>query len=244
MGVSITSINLWLLQDQTANWDLISMLRSMSWLAQAVVILLLFMLARSLGIMVDRTVRYTAAWNQSRHFVQQVAGALREGSVDEAISIAERNKKSHIAEAVTSGLVAFQSSPPSTSDAVMIEASKRGLQRSKNTMHVEMKRGLSSLANIASTAPLVGLFGTVVGIVNAFRSAAMEKHALLAAEAAGISEALVTTALGLLVAVPAVWSYNYFITRMEGFDLEMENSAMQLVNYLIIRLRQRKRSQH
>lgn len=220
------------------------MLRSMSWLAQAVVILLLFMLARSVGIMIDRTVRYTAARNQSRMFVQQVAEALREGSLHEAISIAGCSKKSHVAEVVASGLVAFLSAPPFASDAEMIEASERGIQRSKNTVHAEMKRGLSGLANIASTAPLVGLFGTVVGIVNAFGGADMEKHALLAAEAAGISEALVTTALGLLVAVPAVWGYNYFISRVEGFDLEMENSSKELVTFLIIRLRRRKQSRH
>ena len=103
------------------------------------------------------------------------------------------------------------------------------------TIHAELKRGLSGLATIGSTAPFVGLFGTVVGIMNAFRASAPAKAAGIQSVASGISEALVTTALGLLVAVPAVWCYNYFTTKVENFDVEMENSSMELVSYLVRR---------
>jgi biopolymer transport protein ExbB/biopolymer transport protein TolQ len=98
-----------------------------------------------------------------------------------------------------------------------------------------MKRGLSGLATIGSTAPFVGLFGTVVGIINAFKGIESTKATGLSAVAGGISEALVTTALGLLVAVPAVWAYNYFTNKVEAFDVEMDNSSMELVNYFITR---------
>jgi biopolymer transport protein ExbB/biopolymer transport protein TolQ len=98
-----------------------------------------------------------------------------------------------------------------------------------------MKRGLSGLATIGSTAPFVGLFGTVVGIINAFKGIESSKASGLSAVAGGISEALVTTALGLLVAVPAVWAYNYFVNKVEAFDVEMDNSSMELVNYFITR---------
>jgi biopolymer transport protein ExbB/biopolymer transport protein TolQ len=111
----------------------------------------------------------------------------------------------------------------------------RGLDRSVATIHSDLKRGLSGLATIGSTAPFVGLFGTVVGIMNAFRASAPAKAAGIQSVASGISEALVTTALGLLVAVPAVWCYNYFTTKVENFDVEMENSSMELVSYLVRR---------
>jgi biopolymer transport protein ExbB/biopolymer transport protein TolQ len=167
--------------------------------------------------------------------VQQVAGALREGKLDEAISIAERNKKSHIAKVVATGLSEFQAASANMSEAEVVEAAKRGLDRSIAIVHADMKRGLSGMATIGSTAPFVGLFGTVVGIINAFKGISAEKATGLSAVAGGISEALVATALGLLVAIPAVWAYNYFINKCEAFDVEMDNSSMELINYFLTR---------
>ena len=169
----------------------------MSIIAKAVVFILFILSAWSLGVMIDRALMYSAARKQSRVFVQQVAGALREGKLDEAISIAERNKKSHIAKVVATGLSEFQSASSQVSEAEVVEAAKRGLDRSIAIVHADMKRGLSGLATIGSTAPFVGLFGTVVGIINAFKGIEAEKATGLSAVAGGISEALVTTALGL-----------------------------------------------
>lgn len=102
-------------------------------------------------------------------------------------------------------------------------------------VHAELKRGLSGLATIGSTAPFVGLFGTVFGIINAFKQIHAEKATGLTAVAGGIAEALVATAFGLFVAVPAVWAYNYFTAKIEGFDVEMDNSSKELINYFIMR---------
>jgi biopolymer transport protein ExbB len=143
--------------------------------------------------------------------------------------------KSHIAKVVATGLSEFQAASAQVSDEEVIEAAKRGLERSVAIVHAEMKRGLSGLATIGSTAPFVGLFGTVVGIINAFKGIASSKATGLSAVAGGISEALVTTALGLLVAVPAVWTFNYFTNKVEAFDVEMDNSSMELINYFITR---------
>lgn len=228
-------LSLALAQAQTIQWDFISMWNAMGWPARSVVIILFVMSAWSLGIMIDRLLMYSAARKQSRVFVQQVAGALRDGKLDEAISIAERNKKSHIAKVVATGLSEFQSASAQVSEAEVIEAAKRGLERSVAIVHAEMKRGLSGLATIGSTAPFVGLFGTVVGIINAFKGISAEKATGLSAVAGGIAEALVTTAFGLFVAVPAVWTYNYFVNKVEAFDVEMSNSSMELVNYFITR---------
>ncbi len=226
-----------LLQEGSAgtSWDLRSMWGTMSLVARIVVFLLFGLSVWSIGIMIDRALMYSAARKQSRVFVQQVAGALREGKLDEAISIAERNKKSHIAKVVATGLSEFQSASAQVPDEEVIEAAKRGLERSVAIVHAEMKRGLSGLATIGSTAPFVGLFGTVTGIINAFKGIQNSKATGLSAVAGGISEALITTALGLLVAVPAVWAYNYFINKVEAFDVEMDNSSMELINYFITR---------
>ena len=215
--------------------DIRSLLSSMGLLARIVVGILFILSIYSFGVMIDRALMYSAARKQSRVFVQQVAGALREGKLDEAISIAERNKKSHIAKVVATGLSEFQSASQQVSDAEVIDAAKRGLERSVAIVHAEMKRGLSALATIGSTAPFVGLFGTVVGIINAFKGIQAEKATGLSAVAGGIAEALVTTAFGLLVAVPAVWAYNYFTNKVEAFDVEMDNSSMELINYFILR---------
>jgi biopolymer transport protein ExbB/TolQ len=217
------------------DWNLVSMLHSMSLTAKGVVVILLLMSAISIGLAAERGLRYAVARKQSRAFVQQVTPVLEEGKLDKAISIAVRNKKSPIARMVATGLSEFQAAPPRASSTESIDAAERGLERSVATIHAELKRGLSGLATIGSTAPFVGLFGTVVGIMNAFRASAPAKAAGIQSVASGISEALVTTALGLLVAVPAVWCYNYFSAKVENFDVEMENSSMELVSYLVRR---------
>jgi biopolymer transport protein ExbB len=232
-SVAVSAMNLLALQ--AGQWDLPSMWHNMGLTARGVVIILFILSAWSLGVMIDRALMFSAARKQSRVFVQQVAGALREGKLDEAISIAERNKKSHIAKVVATGLSEFQSASSQVSEGEVVEAAKRGLDRSIAIVHADMKRGLSGLATIGSTAPFVGLFGTVMGIINAFKGIAAEKATGLSAVAGGISEALVTTALGLLVAVPAVWAYNYFTSKCEAFDVEMDNSSMELINYFITR---------
>src|SRR2546430_2747126 len=203
-----------------SSWDLRSMWAQMSALPRTVVVILFVLSIYSFGVMIDRALMYSAARKQSRVFVQQVAGALKDGKLDEAIAIAERNKKSHIAKVVATGLSEFQSASQQVSDSDVIDAAKRGLERSIAIVHAEMKRGLSALATIGSTAPFVGLFGTVVGILNAFKGIAANKVTGLSAVAGGISEALVTTAFGLLVAVPAVWAYIYLgNTRIQKEDI-------------------------
>src|SRR6266850_2577366 len=194
------------LLQETPTFDLRSMWASMTLLVKLVVLILFVLSIYSFGVMIDRALMYSAARKQSRVFVQQVAGALKDGKLDEAIAIAERNKKSHIAKVVATGLSEFQSASQQVSDSDVIDAAKRGLERSVAIVHAEMKRGIAA-----------------------------NKATGLSAVAGGISEALVTTAFGLLVAVPAVWAYNYFTNKVEAFDVEMDNSSMELINYFILR---------
>ncbi|MCC6367973.1 MAG: MotA/TolQ/ExbB proton channel family protein [Bryobacterales bacterium] len=226
-----------LLQEGGAmGFDLRSMWAQMGVLAKAVVIVLFFMSAWSIGVMIDRLLAFNAARNQSRQFAPAVAGALREGKLDEAIKIADRYKKSHLAKVVVAGLQEFRAHQISTEiPGDEIEASRRALERAEAIVHAELKRGVSSLATIGSTGPFVGLLGTVVGIINAFKGIASEKSTGLGAVAGGISEALVTTAFGLFVAIPAVMMFNYFTNRVESFDVEMGNSSSELIDYFLKR---------
>ena len=235
LGVKLVSLSLWLFQEEVA-FDPISMWRAMGWPARCVVILLFIMSAWSIGVMIDRYIAFQAARKQSRVFAPAVAGALKEGKIDEAISIAEQNRRSHLAKVVTAGLQEFSAHEVSREiPGEDIEASKRALERAAAIVHAELKRGVSSLATIGSTAPFVGLFGTVLGIINAFHGISTQKSTGLGAVAGGISEALVTTAIGLFVAIPAVWVYNYFSGKIEAFDVEMDNSSSELIDYFIKR---------
>ncbi len=217
-------------------FDLLSMWNQMGWLARFVVIIMFVMSAYSIGVMIDRVIAYNGARNQSRQFAPAVAGALREGKLDEAIKIADRFKKSHLAKVVVAGLQEFRAHNLSSDiSGEQIEASRRALERAEAIVHAELKRGVSTLATIGSSAPFVGLFGTVIGIINAFKGISTEKSTGLGAVAGGISEALVTTAIGLGVAIPAVWAYNYFVARLESFDVEMGNSSSELVDYFVKR---------
>ena len=115
----------------------------------------------------------------------------------------------------------------------MVDTVRRAIQRASALTANDLKKGISALATIGSTAPFVGLLGTVVGIITAFQGISSQGSAGLAAVSAGISEALVETALGLVVAIPAVWFYNFLTARLEYFNVEMDNSSSELVDYFI-----------
>ena len=216
------------------DFSLLGLLNNMGWPARIIAFILFVMSIWSLAVMIDRYLYFSAARKQSREFAPKVAGALKDSKLEEAIKIADRSKKSHLAEVVTAGLQEFRNygSGGAITDE-QIESSKRALERSEAIVHAKLKRGLGGLATIGSTAPFIGLFGTVVGILNAFQQIATQKTSGIGAVAGGISEALVTTAFGLLVAIPAVMTFNYFTGKVEAFDVEMDNSSSELIDYFI-----------
>ena len=219
-------------EGQTVGFSPLQLWDHMAWMARTVAIILFIESVWSLAVMIDRYLYFTAARKQSREFAPKVAGALKDSKLEEAIKIADRNKKSHLAEVVTAGLQEFRSSAGQPNDETIASAG-RALERAEAIVHAKLKRGLSVLATIGATAPFVGLLGTVVGILHAFDAIATQKIAGIGAVAGGISEALVTTAFGLLVAVPAVMAFNYLTGRVEAFDVEMDNSSSELIDYFI-----------
>jgi len=210
------------------------MVKNLGWVALTVIVILLIMSMYSIAIMVERFLTYSAAKKQSREFAPRVAQALKNDRIEEAINISDKHKKSHLAMVVNAGLQEFRAHDASSDiSGDEIEASKRALQRAIAIKSAEFKRGLSGLATIGSTAPFVGLFGTVFGIINAFTGMKAAESAGIGAVAGGIAEALLTTALGLAVAVPAVWLFNYFTGKVDGFIIEMDNSASELIDYFL-----------
>ena len=210
------------------------MIKSMGAVAIGVVIVLLIMSVYSIAIMVERYLTYTAAKKQSREFAPRVAQALKNDRIEEAINISDKHRKSHLAMVVSSGLQEFRAHEGASDiSGDEIEASKRALQRAIAMPTNPPSGGWSGLATFVSPAPLGGWFGTVFGIINAFSAMGDAGQAGIGAVASGISEALFTTALGLLVAVPAGWLFNYFTGKVDGFIVEMDNSASELVDYFI-----------
>ncbi len=213
--------------------DYMEMWEQMGWTARAVVVLLFVMSAWSISVMIERYRTYSKARKQSREFAPAVAEALTGGRIDEAVELAEQYPKSHLARVVSAGLQEFKAQTSADLSGETVEASRRAIQRAMAIGIEDFKRSLGGLATIGSTAPFVGLFGTTIGIINAFAGMASGEDVGIAAIAGGISEALVATAIGLLVAVPAVWAYNYFTSRIESFVVEMDNSSSELVDYFL-----------
>lgn len=161
---------LWIFQD-SGNWGLLDIWSRTGWMGRGVVIVLLAMSAWSFAVMLDRWLAFKAARKESLRFVPLLAGAVREGKFDEAILAAEHHRRSHLARVLTVGLQELKACAPGREiPEPRLQATRRALDRAQALVHAEMERGLSALATIGSTAPFVGLFGTVVGILNAFRA--------------------------------------------------------------------------
>jgi biopolymer transport protein ExbB/biopolymer transport protein TolQ len=199
-----------------------------------VIITLLIQSVYMIAVGIERWLTYNKAKQQSRQYAPKVAQALKNGNIDEAINISDKHKDSHLAMVVSSGLKEFAAHQGGGEiSADEMAASERALERAIAVKTAELKRGLAGLATVGSTAPFVGLFGTVVGIIGAFQALKTNENAGIGAVGGAIAEALICTAFGILVAVPAVWLFNYFTNKVTSFGVEMENSASELVDYFI-----------
>src|SRR3989441_12832812 len=140
----------------------------MGWLAKLVALFLLGMSVYSLGVFIERLLLFRAAKKQSIDYLPVATKALREGKYREAVEAAKRYPKSHLAKVLAAGLqqFLFEKSEMPAHDAV--ESVRLAVERAAALTTAEMKKGLGGLATIGATAPFVGLFGTVVGIINAF----------------------------------------------------------------------------
>jgi biopolymer transport protein ExbB/TolQ len=218
--------------------DIMAMWAQMGYVAKGVAVVLFIMSMWSFGVAIERIFTFTQARNQSKLFAPQVAKHLKEGRLKDAIALsASKNYRySHLAKVVLAGLQEYQfqqESGGTLSREDLMDTVRRSIQRASALTASDLKKGISALATIGSTAPFVGLLGTVVGVITAFQGIASSGSGGIAGVSQGISEALVETALGLVVAIPAVWFYNYLTGRIEYFNVEMDNSSSELVDYFI-----------
>ena len=218
--------------------DLMHMWEQMGWVAKAIGVILIIMSMISFGVAIERIYTFAQARKQSKLYAPQVAKHLKEGRLKDAIAISSSKnyRYSHLAKVVLAGLQEYQFQKDSGGNLGredMVDTVRRAIQRASALTANDLKKGISALATIGSTAPFVGLLGTVVGVINAFVGIASTGSGGIAGVSAGIAEALVETALGLFVAIPAVWFYNYLTSRLEYFNVEMDNSSSELVDYFI-----------
>jgi biopolymer transport protein ExbB/TolQ len=219
--------------------DLMAMWQQMGWVAKAVAFILFFMSMWSFGVAIERIFTFTQARNQSKLYAPQVAKHLKEGRLKDAIALSSSKnyRYSHLAKVVLAGLQEYQFQQESGGSSLtredLLDTVRRSIQRAAALTASDLKKGIAALATIGSTAPFVGLLGTVVGVISAFQGIAASGSGGIGAVSAGIAEALVETALGLVVAIPAVWFYNYLTGRIEYFNVEMDNSSSELVDYFI-----------
>ena len=218
--------------------NFIDMWNEMGPIAKGIGVILIIMSMISFGVAIERIYTFMQAKKQSMLYAPQVAKHLKEGRLKDAIAISSSKnyRYSHLAKVVLAGLQEYQFQQEAGSNLSredLVDTVRRAIQRASALTANDLKKGVSSLATIGATAPFVGLLGTVVGIINAFQGIAAAGSGGLAAVSAGISEALVETALGLVVAIPAVWFYNYLSGRIEYFNVEMDNSSSELLDYFI-----------
>ena len=204
--------------------------------ARGIVVVLGIMSVYALTIVIQKLIKIKKSEAGTRKFAPQFSRAIQEENLDQAILLAEKNKESHVARVLGGALAEVKPllRDRATITAADINSAERAVERQMMITLAEFKRGLGILGTVGSTAPFVGLLGTTMGIVNAFM--AMSSGGAsggLAGIGSGIAEALITTAFGLIVAIPAVWAYNYFTTKVENLAVEMTYTSKELIDYLI-----------
>jgi len=209
------------------DFSLVGLWAQMGPFAKTVVVVLLFMSLGSLLVFVERLIVFFTSKRHSSLFLSALEKNLEAGNIPLAAKTPYGKNPGHVGRILTLGLKTFEASthPPE----MLMESVARSLERQGAREIQQMKRGLGWIATVASTAPFVGLLGTVMGIVTAFELMAKEGGGGLGTVSAGIAEALVTTALGLLVAIPAVMAYNYLQAWVDARAVDIAESSNEFL---------------
>ena len=214
--------------------SLLDLWHEMTWFPRGIVYTMAIMSVWSLSVTIKKAWDLRKAQAETRKFAPEFSQFLEEDDIAEAVSLSEKYKKSHVARVLGGALTEIK---PLIQDGTVtvgdINSAERAIEREMLMTITDLKRGLAILATVGATAPFVGLLGTTMGIVNAFTGMAASGSGGLAAISSGVAEALITTAFGLLVAIPAVWAYNYFTTKIENLTAEMTYTSKEMIDYMI-----------
>ena len=204
--------------------------------ARGVILVMAIMSLWSLSVAITKFITIKKSQNATKKFAPEFSRAIQEENLEKAIALSEKNQASHIAKVLGGALGEVKPliQDRATITSADINSAERAVERQMLITLADFKRGMGVMATVGATAPFVGLLGTTMGIVTAFTGmAASGASGGLAGISAGIAEALITTAMGLMVAIPAVWFYNYFTTKIENLTVEMTYSSKELIDYLI-----------
>ena len=227
------------------DFSLLGLWGQMGAVAKTVVVILLGMSMYAIGIALERFLTFRRSWQRSVSYVaalQPLVGSA--ARLPEAVALQRQFDDAPIARvlgpAVSEFVEGTEALGAARTDAIELELLVNGISRSmergRKREIAGLQRGLSVLATISSSAPFVGLFGTVFGIITAFQQMADPSKGGgggLASVSAGISEALLTTAVGLAVAIASVWFYNFFVTRLDSFGVLVDDTAGELADKLL-----------
>ena len=222
------------------DFTLVGLWHEMGIVARAVVLVLAVMSLYSLGITGERLLTFRRGRKLSRLYIEALAPMVEEaGRLREAVGLDKRYPGSPVARVIGTGLAEYArgvdrpgAAPPAFEVAEVVN---RAMERSKERQLAGLRRGMPVLATVASSAPFVGLFGTVGGIITAFQKLAdpTKGGGGIGTVSAGIAEALITTAVGLGVAIIAVWFYNYFTARLDDITIDIDETASELVDTIL-----------
>ena len=215
---------------------LMDMWAEMGTIARSVALILMFLSVVAIYLFIERQIVFFRARNKSKAVAPKLADLLKKGQVQDALTLSSKkeNKGSHLARVTAAGIKEFlEGQQAHLSLEEQIETAQRGCERASNIFSQELKRGLNTMATIATSSPFIGLFGTIFGIINAFRGMAVTGSGGIGAVSQGIAEALITTAVGIGVAIIALWCYNFLSTKIEVYGTEMANTSSEIVDFFV-----------
>jgi biopolymer transport protein ExbB/TolQ len=210
------------------HFSLIEIWQSTGLFARIIIFTLAIMSISSLVVMAERMVVFRKTRADSRTFAAKMGAILAKGDLGTASETNLGKDVGHLGRVINSGLTAYKISR--NNREVAVESVARALERQAAREVQSMKRGLGVLATVGSTAPFVGLLGTTMGIINAFQLMAESGSGGLGTISAGIAEALITTAFGLLVAIPAVMAYNFLQGWVDSRSVDISESSNEFLD--------------
>jgi biopolymer transport protein TolQ len=214
--------------DHSANFTIAGIWASTGLFARCIIFALAIMSVSSLVVMAERILVFRKTRKDSRNFAAKMGAILAKGDLQQAANTNIGKDIGHLGRVIGSGLTAYRISP--SDKDVAVESVARALERQAQREVQSLKRGLGILATVGSTAPFVGLLGTTMGIVNAFQLMAAAGSGGLGTISAGIAEALITTAFGLLVAIPAVMAYNFLSGWVDARSVDISESSNEFLD--------------
>jgi biopolymer transport protein ExbB/TolQ len=220
--------------------DLVEIWNHMSIIVKVITIGMIAMSVFMFYVIAERLLTYRAASDQSIRYVQALGEYLRQHKVNEALNGARSMGKSPVAKVMESGLVALiqgrealkTEGPDDVGNFDLVDSVNRALERVKERETSNLRKGLSFLGTTASTTPFIGLLGTVIGILGTFQ---LLRGGTVSINEIGpkISEALVSTALGLGVAIIAAMAFNFFTSRVEQYVIDMNDVSSEFIDYVL-----------